>query len=36
MELADSGDLAQKITEHQKKGSLFQESEIWNIFIQVQ
>lgn len=35
MELADAGDLAQKILEHQKRGNLFQESEIWNIFIQV-
>ena len=36
MELADGGDLSQKIMEHHKKGSLFQESEIWNIFIQVE
>eukprot|EP00347_Sterkiella_histriomuscorum_P011905 403370648 len=31
MEFADSGDLYQKILEHQKKGTKFSESEIWNI-----
>ena len=36
MELADAGDLSQKILEHQKRGNLFQESEIWSIFIQVE
>jgi len=35
MEYANAGDLLQKIVDHQKKGNLFQESEIWNIFIQV-
>jgi Protein kinase domain. len=35
MEYADNGDLFQKIVEHQKKGTLFPEPEIWNIFIQV-
>lgn len=35
MEFADNGDLFQKITTHQKKGQLFPEEEIWNIFIQV-
>ena len=31
MELADGGDLYQKILEHQKKGTFFPEKEIWNI-----
>jgi NIMA (never in mitosis gene a)-related kinase len=31
MELADGGDLYQKITEHQKKGTTFPEIEIWSI-----
>ena len=35
MEFANNGDLFQKIVEHQKKGVLFKEGEIWNIFIQV-
>ena len=35
MEYCDNGDLYQKITEHQKKGTLFKESEIWNILIQI-
>ncbi len=35
MEYADDGDLLQKIMDHQKKGVLFQEAEIWNIFMQV-
>ena len=35
MEYLDNGDLYQKIVEHQKKGQLFAESEIWNIYIQV-
>lgn len=35
MEYADNGDLYQKIVEHQKKGRLFEEEEIWNVFIQV-
>ena len=35
MEYANDGDLLQKIIDHQKRGILFQESEIWNIFIQV-
>lgn len=33
MEYADDGDLFQKIVDHQKKGILFQESEIWGILI---
>jgi NIMA (never in mitosis gene a)-related kinase len=35
MEYADNGDLYQKITEHQKKGTSFTEQEIWSIFIQI-
>lgn len=35
MEFANDGDLLQKINAHQQKGLLFQESQIWNIFIQV-
>ena len=35
MEFANNGDLFQKINEHQKKGTLFPESEIWPIIIQV-
>ena len=35
MEYADNGDLFQKILEHQKKGQLMNENEIWNILIQV-
>lgn len=35
MEFADNGDLFQKIVNHQKKGQLLQEEEIWNIIIQV-
>jgi len=34
MEFADSGDLFQKITDKQKNGTWFEESEIWHIFIQ--
>jgi serine/threonine protein kinase len=35
MEYANNGDLFQKIVDHQKKGSLFSEPEIWSIFIQM-
>lgn len=35
MEFADNGDLFQKIVEHQKDPSLFDEETIWKIFIQV-
>lgn len=35
MEHADGGDLLQRIQEHQKRGVLFDENEIWSIFIQV-
>ncbi len=35
MEFANNGDLFQRIVENQKKGVLFNENEIWNIFIQV-
>ncbi len=35
MEFADDGDLFQKITEHQKNGTYFNEASIWKIFIQM-
>ena len=35
MEYADRGDLYQKIVEHKKAAVLFEESEIWRIFIQL-
>ena len=35
MEYCNNGDLFQKIVDFQKKGTLFPEVEIWNIFIQV-
>ena len=35
MDFAEKGDLFQRITEHQKKGVLFNEKEIWSVFIQV-
>ena len=35
MEYADNGDLFQKICDHQKRGTEFNESEIWKVFIQV-
>lgn len=35
MEYADGGDLYEKILQHQKKGTKFKESTIWDIFIQV-
>jgi len=35
MELADEGDLLKKIKEHKRNGTIFLESEIWSIFIQV-
>jgi NIMA (never in mitosis gene a)-related kinase len=35
MEFADNGDLFQKITAHQKNNTLFSETEIWSIFVQV-
>ena len=35
MEFADSGDLYQKIIEHKKCSQLFEESDIWRIFIQL-
>ena len=35
MELVNNGDLYQKILDHQKKGAVFTENEIWVIFIQV-
>ena len=35
MEFADRGDLYQKIIEHKKNSVLFEESDIWRIFIQL-
>jgi NIMA (never in mitosis gene a)-related kinase 1/4/5 len=35
MEFADGGDLYQKITEHQKKGTGFGEREIWQVLYQM-
>ena len=35
MEYADDGDLFQKIRDHQENGTLFVESDIWKIFIQI-
>ena len=35
MEYADNGDLFQKIIEHKKKKTFFEEIEIWKIFIQL-
>ena len=35
MEFADDGDVFQKILEHQKKKTFFEEDEVWKIFIQV-
>lgn len=35
MEFANNGDLGYTIEEKQKKNSIFEEEEIWSIFIQV-
>ena len=35
MEFADGGDLYQKIVEHKKTASFFEETDIWRIFIQL-
>jgi NIMA (never in mitosis gene a)-related kinase len=35
MEYANKGDLFQKITEYKKASVFFEESDIWNIFIQI-
>lgn len=35
MEFADGGDLYQKITDHQKRGTVFTEREIWQILCQM-
>lgn len=35
MEYAESGDLFQKVIEHQKKGTYFNEQEIWHYFIEI-
>jgi hypothetical protein len=33
MEYADGGDLLGKISEHKKKGTRFEEKEIWQYFV---
>ena len=35
MEFADNGDLYQKIIEHKRQKTYFEETEVWNIFIQL-
>ena len=35
MEFADNGDLFQKIVEHKKQKTYFEETEVWSIFIQL-
>ena len=35
MEHADNGDLFQKIVEHQKNKTLFDEKSIWKVIIQI-
>jgi NIMA (never in mitosis gene a)-related kinase len=35
MEYSDDGDLYQKIVEHQKKGTTFDEETIWKTLIQI-
>ena len=35
MEYADNGDLSKQITEHQKSGKYFSETEIWQYFTQI-
>lgn len=35
MEYSDDGDLYQKIVEHQKKGTIFDEETIWKTLIQI-
>lgn len=35
MEYANNGDLYQKIVDHQRRGSFFEEYDIWNVLIQV-
>lgn len=35
MEFADNGDLYQKIVDHQKNQTYFEENDIWSIFIQI-
>lgn len=35
MELADNGDLFQKIQQNQQNGTYIEESEIWSIFISI-
>ena len=33
MEFADNGDLFQKIVEHQKSNTFFDEDDVWRVFI---
>lgn len=33
MEYADGGDLYEKIVEHKKKGTYFEEGDVWEIFL---
>lgn len=35
MELADAGDLLQRINLHKRQGTMFQEQELWKIFGEV-
>lgn len=35
MEYADGGDLYEKIVDHKKKGTYFDEAEVWEVFIQI-
>lgn len=35
MEYADGGDLYQKIVDHKKNKTFFEEAEIWETFIQI-
>ena len=35
MEFANNGDLFQKISNHQKNGTTFDEDTVWKVFIQV-
>jgi len=35
MEFADAGDLLQKVAQHRRQGSHFQEAELWRLFLEV-
>jgi NIMA (never in mitosis gene a)-related kinase len=35
MELADAGDLLQRINVHKRQGTMFQESDLWRMFGEV-